>query len=70
LGPGTYGFNVKGVSDERGFVTAPLTSKQVDEISKMEWDSIGVGAQGRGYIYTPVTGTAAALAKLGEWCSH
>jgi hypothetical protein len=70
LGPGTYGLNVQGVSDGVGFVTAPLTSKQVDEILKMEWDSIGVGAQGRGYIYTPVTGTAAAFAKLGEWCSH
>jgi hypothetical protein len=70
LNPGSYELNVKGISDDRGFVTAPLTTEQVDQIAKMEWDSIGVSAPGRGYIFTPVTGTVAAFAKLGAWCSH
>jgi hypothetical protein len=68
LGPGTYELNVKAIS-KRGFVTAPLTTEQVDQIAKVEWDSIGVSAPGRGYIFTPVTGTVAAFAKLGALCS-
>lgn len=64
-----YGFNVQGFSDDDGFVKAPLTDEQVAEISQMEWTSIGVGAQGRGYIYTPTTGTAAAFAALAAGCS-
>jgi hypothetical protein len=69
LSPGTYGFNVPAVSDDAGFVTAQLNQDQVAQISKTEWDAIGLMVQGGPYIYTPISGTAKAIAALADVCS-